>query len=113
MEVAKSLVAASAMPLVLSLLARGESYGYEIIKQIRELSDGGIRWSDGMLYPVLHRLERQGLVRSRWVASGSKRRRKYYRLTAKGTRALRQEREQWRVVVSALDRLWEPLACST
>ena len=57
MKLTKDLVAASAMPLILSLLEEGESYGYAIIRRVRELSGGGIAWTDGMLYPVLHRLE--------------------------------------------------------
>ena len=113
MEVAKDLVAASATPLVLSLLSRGESYGYEIIKQIKDLSGGEINWSDGMLYPVLHRLERQDLVKARWAKADSGRKRKYYRLTAKGKKSIGREQKQWRVVVSALEKLWEPKACST
>ena len=60
----KDLVAASSKPLLLSILAGGESYGYEIIQKVRELSGGQIEWSDGMLYPVLHRLERDGLIES-------------------------------------------------
>ena len=60
----KDLVAASSKPLLLSILAGGESYGYEIIQKVRELSGGRIEWSDGMLYPVLHRLERDGLIES-------------------------------------------------
>src|SRR2546428_678313 len=63
---AKDLVAASSKPLVLSILAGRESYGYEIIQKVREVSGGQIEWSDGMLYPVLHRLERDGLIDSEW-----------------------------------------------
>src|SRR3974377_2128335 len=62
----KDLVAASSRPIVLSIIAGGESYGYEIIQKVRELSGGHIEWSDGMLYPVLHRLEREGLIASEW-----------------------------------------------
>ena len=62
MPLSKELVAASATPMILSVLGRGESYGYAIIQEIRDLSDRQIEWTDGMLYPVLHRLERQGLV---------------------------------------------------
>ena len=63
MPVSKDLVAASATPLILSILAEGDSYGYAIIKRVRELSGGQMEWTDGMLYPVLHRLEKQGLDR--------------------------------------------------
>ena len=81
MELGKDLVAASATPLVLAILAEGDSYGYAIIKRVTELSGGHLQWTDGMLYPVLHRLERQGLVAAKWGASDSGRRRKYYRIT--------------------------------
>ena len=62
MDMGKDLVAASATPLVLAILAEGDSYGYAIIKRVAELSGGHLQWTDGMLYPVLHRLERQGYV---------------------------------------------------
>ena len=58
MNISKDLVAASAAPLVLAILAEGDSYGYAIIKRVSELSGGHLRWTDGMLYPVLHRLDR-------------------------------------------------------
>ena len=76
MNLGKDLVAASATPLVLAILAESDSYGYAIIKRVNELSDGYVRWTDGMLYPVLHRLERHGLVSAKWGASESGRRRK-------------------------------------
>ena len=69
MDMSKDLVAASATPLVLAILAEGDSYGYAIIKRVTELSGGHLQWTDGMLYPVLHRLERQGHVAAKWSAS--------------------------------------------
>ena len=66
MHIDKDLVAASATPLVLAILAEGESYGYAILKRVRELSDGEIEWTDGMLYPLLHRLRRLGYVTTEW-----------------------------------------------
>ena len=65
----KELIAASTEPLLLSILAQGENYGYGLIQKVRESSGGQISWTDGMLYPVLHRLERQGLIKSRWKTS--------------------------------------------
>ena len=102
----KDLVAASSKPLVLSILAEGESYGYEIIQKVRKLSDGQIEWSDGMLYPVLHKLEKDGLVSSRWVVPETGRRRKYYKLTSKGKKGLEKERQQWAVVNHTFSKLW-------
>jgi DNA-binding PadR family transcriptional regulator len=106
MKLSKDLVAASAVPLILSLLADGESYGYSIIQRVRELSGGQMDWTDGMLYPVLHRLEAQELVRSRWLSADSGRKRKYYALTAAGKRALRTQKEQWQMVHATLANLW-------
>ena len=105
----KDLVAASAKPLVLSILAGGESYGYAIIQRVHELSGGTIEWTDGMLYPVLHRLERQGLITSEWQRAESGRRRKYYRLTAQGHEALKMEHEQWMVAHTTLMRVWQTI----
>jgi len=106
MELGKDLVAASATPLVLAILAEGDSYGYAIIKRVNELSGGRLEWTDGMLYPVLHRLERQGLVAAKWGESEIGRRRKYYRITKDGRAQLAAQREQWRVVDSTLRGIW-------
>ena len=105
-ELGKDLVAASATPLVLAILAEGDSYGYAIIKRVNELSGGNLQWTDGMLYPVLHRLERHGLVAAKWGESETGRRRKYYRITKDGRAQLAAQREQWRVVDSTLRGIW-------
>lgn len=106
MKLAKDLVAASAAPLVLSILEDGEAYGYAILQRVRELSGGEMEWADGMLYPVLHRLEAQGLVRASWRESEAGRRRKYYALTAGGRRALAEQKRQWEMVHATLARAW-------
>ena len=110
MDMGKDLVAASATPLVLAILAEGDSYGYAIIKRVAELSGGHLQWTDGMLYPVLHRLERQALVAAKWSASESGRRRKYYRITSQGRRQLTEERRQWQAVDAALRGIWQVLS---
>jgi PadR family transcriptional regulator PadR len=106
MELGKDLVAASATPLVLAILLDGDSYGYAIIKRVATLSGGHLRWTDGMLYPVLHRLERQALVSTRWGTSDTGRRRKYYRITKSGRQQLASQQEQWRVVDETLRGIW-------
>ena len=106
MDVGKDLVAASATPLVLAILAEGESYGYAIIKRVSDLSGGHLQWTDGMLYPVLHRLERNGLVAAKWGESETGRRRKYYRLTKEGRAELEAERKRWQIVDDTLRSLW-------
>lgn len=109
MEISKDLMAASSTPIVLAILAEGDSYGYAIIKRVAELSGGQMAWTDGMLYPVLHRLERLGLVEARWEVADSGRRRKYYRLTTDGRMQLAQERQQWQTVDRTLRGLWSTL----
>lgn len=104
--IAKELVGAATRPIMLSILAEGESYGYAIIQRIHALSGGAIELSDGTLYPVLHRLEDEGLVISTWRTSDSGRRRKYYALTTKGKEALQAERTQWLQVDAVLATLW-------
>ena len=109
--ISKELVAASTRPLLLSVLTRGEDYGYAIIQRVRELSGGELEWSEGMLYPVLHRLEREKLILSRWKKSENGRKRKYYRLSATGSRAMKAERQQWFTIHSTLGKLWGENAC--
>jgi PadR family transcriptional regulator PadR len=101
----KDLVAASAEPLVLSLLQKGESYGYAIIQEIRARSEDQLQWTDGMLYPVLHRMESKGLIKSRWGKSETGRKRKYYSLKQNGKAALEQHVAQWKMVHSVLTGL--------
>ena len=102
----KDLAAASSRPLVMAILAHGEDYGYSIIRRVREASDGDIEWNEGMLYPVLHRLEAERLIRSRWREAENGRRRKYYQLSAAGKRSLGVHRDQWNSVHRALTHLW-------
>jgi DNA-binding PadR family transcriptional regulator len=106
MRVAKDLVAASATPMVLGILAEGESYGYAILRRINELSGGALDWTEGLLYPLLHRLERFGYVESTWQLVPGERRRKYYRITNMGLAELAEQRRQWDTVVDALKEIW-------
>ncbi len=106
MDISKNLVAASASPLVLGILAEGDSYGYAIIQRVAELSNQQLQWSEGLLYPLLHRLERQTNIESYWGTSETGRRRKYYRLTERGRAAADEHRNQWSTVNDALSDLW-------
>ena len=109
MEISKDLIAASSTPIVLAILAEGDSYGYAILQRVREQSGGHMEWTDGMLYPVLHRLERLGHVKARWEVAGSGRRRKYYSITEGGREQLAEERRQWQAVDATLRGLWRVL----
>lgn len=106
MNIDKDLVAASATPLVLTILDEGESYGYAILKRVRELSAGEMEWTDGMLYPLLHRLHRLGLVTRDWRLSPEGRRRRYYAITDDGRAALEEHKRQWVAVARTLSDAW-------
>jgi DNA-binding PadR family transcriptional regulator len=103
----KDLVAASATPLVLAILAEGETYGYALLKRVRELSDGELEWTDGMLYPLLHRLRRLGYVTMEWRTSPEGRRRRYCAITDDGRAALAEQRRQWVTITRALGDVWQ------
>lgn len=112
-DLSKDLVAASATPLVLSILKAGDSYGYAIIQRVRELSDGELQWADGMLYPILHRLENQNLIQSYWGKAENGRKRKYYRLRTAGTSELARLRDNWQLVFAMLKKAERVEPCST
>ena len=105
----KALVAASSKPIILSILLGGEDYGYQIIQKVKEISGGSLEWSDKMLYPVLHRMEKEEFLISQWKMGEGGRLRRYYRITEKGRRELDSERRQWQSVTKALAQLWKPL----
>jgi len=104
--ISKALTGASTKPIVLAILSRKESYGYEIIQQVREITAGELEWSEPMLYPFLKRMERDGLIKSQWRLSDRGPIRKYYRLTRRGEAELVAERRQWLKVHAALTALW-------
>lgn len=101
----RELDAASTEPLILSLLSNGESYGYELIQEVKRLSGDKIKWTDGMLYPVLHRMEHRGLIKSRWEERETGRKRKYYSLKKDGKTAMARHHEQWSLVHGVLSGL--------
>ena len=105
MTLTKDFVAASTTPLILSILSNGDSYGYEIIQRVRDLSAGEFQWADGMLYPVLHRLEKRRLISSYWGAAETGRKRKYYKLRRKGFKELNDQRKSWGMLNQMLQNL--------
>ena len=112
MEINKDLMAASSTPIVLAILVEGDSYGYAILQRVRELSGGCMEWTDGMLYPVLHRLERLSCIEARWEVAESGRRRKYYRITRGGRARLVEECRQWQAVDATLRGIWRGVSLS-
>lgn len=101
----KGLMAASTKPLILTILSKEKNYGYEIIQQVKSVSGGSLLWSDGMLYPVLHKLESEKLISSEWIIKDD-RKRKYYKITDKGRKELVKEKETWISVHNTMMRLW-------
>jgi transcriptional regulator len=95
----------SAGMIVLALLEARQRHGYELAKLIESQSENQLQFHVASLYPMLYRLERKGLVEGRWVEKAGERRRRYYRLTAAGRKALAELRRSWREFVSALNRL--------
>jgi DNA-binding PadR family transcriptional regulator len=105
-ELSKDLIAASANPLILSILSVEESYGYQIIRKISEISDNKIHWKEGTLYPVLHKMEKSGIIKSKWKVAENGRKRKYYYINKKGKALLDEELDHWRLIFNSLKKLW-------
>jgi PadR family transcriptional regulator, regulatory protein PadR len=112
MTMSKDLIAASATPLILSILSHGDGYGYDIIQKVHTLSDGEMQWADGMLYPILHRLEKKELVESYWGTAESGRKRKYYRLRQSGLKELKAQQKNWHNLHTWLQQLEGGAVCS-
>lgn len=102
----KELIAASTVPFILTILSGGRSYGYLIIKKVKEISSGEIEFSEAMLYPVLKRMERDKLIKSKWILSEEGRHRKYYDITEAGKKALHQRKQQWNRLHNVLNEMW-------
>ncbi|MEO0473928.1 MAG: PadR family transcriptional regulator [Bacteroidota bacterium] len=103
----KDLIAASTIPIILSLLKRGDNYGYQLIKDVQEISGGSLQWKEGSLYPVLIKLEKKGLIRS-YIKTEDGRKRNYYALNQDGTNRLAQLQQEWDMINHTLNRLWNP-----
>lgn len=107
-KLSKELIGASSIPIILSILSKDESYGYQIIKEVKKVSNGQLEWSEGTLYPVLHKLEKKGLITSTWKTSETNRKRKYYTISKTGKKALQVEQENWSIIHSIITQLWKP-----
>ena len=106
MNIDKELAAARATPLVLTVLSEGESYGYAILKRVRELSGGELEWADAMVYPLFHRLRRLEYLTSEWRTLPEGRRRRYYAITDDGRAALAKRQRPRVTAMRALGGVW-------
>ncbi len=102
----KTLIAAAAKPIVLSILQGRESYGYQIIKRVRQASGGKLEWSTSLLYPVLHRMEKEKLIKSHWELSGKGRMQRVYQITELGRKELSAEKKRWVSVHDVMQEFW-------
>ena len=105
MKVSKELVKGSTPILVLSLLRRKAMYGYEIIKEIEIKSSGVFNFKEGTLYPILHGFEDNEMVESFWMEGENSRKRKYYKITDKGMKFLREREEEWQVFSTTVSKI--------
>ena len=104
----RELKKGSADLLVLSLVQRQARHGYEICKLIEIRSKGELKFNVASLYPLLYRLEKRGWIQGRWVEKAGQRRRRYYRLTAQGRKALPAQQQVWLSFVDAIRRITAP-----
>ena len=105
MKFSKELVKGSTAMLVMSVLSSGDKYGYQIIKVLEALSEAAFTMNEGTLYPILHALEREKYLESYWEETASARKRRYYRLTDRGRRALAGKKEEWRAYSKAVEQV--------
>lgn len=105
MTINKELLKGSTGTLVLTLLARKQMYGYEIIKELEVSSSGAFEMKEGTLYPILHSLEENGFVESKWVGDEGTRQRKYYLITKPGRVYLKEKKQEWIQFRSLIDKV--------
>jgi len=93
------------LTLILSLLEEEPMYGFQISREIERRSQGALRFREGLLYPALHQLEKEGLVEAEWRSSNQGPRRKYYELTSKGRREAEKLRGRWMAFAGAVNQV--------
>jgi len=108
MNYGRELLKGNTDALLLCLLERKQMYGYQIIKELEERSDGYFQFKEGTLYPALHRLEKAGLVAGHWEKLGNGQERRYYTITKRGTQALADKMKVWRGFTCAVNSIMEP-----
>ena len=106
-EISKDLVAATSIPLILSILIERETYGYELIKKIKERSSGKLEFAEGTIYPVLKKLEEKKFIASKWKVGDTDKQRKYYRITSAGKKQLKTEKNNWFIIHNLFEQLWK------
>lgn len=112
-ELNKELMASSLAPIVLLILRSKESYGYQIIQELRDKTKGQLNVAEGTLYPVLKKMEAKEWIEGNWKKAESGRERRYYALTDKGKQELEQQYSQWNFINDLIHKLWNhPISTS-
>lgn len=104
-SISKELIGAAAIPIILSVLKNRDSYGYEIVQHVKEITNGGINWKEASIYPVLKKLENNGMVKSYWKMQENQRPRKYYTILADGKKQLERNINEWKLMLSVFEEL--------
>jgi len=107
-KISKELMAASAVPIILTILQNGDNYGYEIVQEIKKITNGETPWQEASIYPVLKKLEKQGMIKSYWRMTPDERHRKYYSIQDTGKEELKQSMELWKVMDGIIEKLLNP-----
>lgn len=105
-SISKELMGASSILIILSILEQEDTYGYDIMARVRNLSEGRIAWKEGSIYPVLQKLKVKKLIRSYWDLKKNTRPRKYYTITEPGKKAFRDTKKDWILMNDIFQRLW-------
>lgn len=103
--ISKNLMGANSTLMILSVLKQRDSYGYEISKILFKASNGRIDWQAGSLYPILKKMEKQGLIKSDWKIEDNSRARRYYTIRGKGLKKMDELREDWQSVCTIINKL--------
>ncbi len=105
-RISKDLVGASVSTVILSVLNQGDSYGYEMIQKVKEFTNGEVEWHEVGIYPVLKKLENEGMIRSYWKMLEGERPRKYYTIQEPGKQQLEDNKYEWSLVEKLYKKLW-------
>ena len=105
MRISKELLKGSTSLLILSTLNGKEMYGYQIVKELEQISENVFHLNEGTMYPILHAMEKEKLLESYWEESDAGRKRKYYRITKKGLKELEKQVEEWQVYAGAVRKV--------
>ncbi len=101
----KQIVGAFSVPIILSILKKGDSYGYEIVQWVKETTSDEITWKEASIYPVLKKLEDNGLIKSYWKIIENERPRKYYTILSDGLKQLDYNMQEWNTVLILFEKL--------